>query len=274
MMKNCMKFIVYCLGTILLTGWTVNQMSYRKVENHSYGPGEKLRYRVHYGLLNAAEATMKISDEIHKVNDRPCYKIDIYGKSVGVFAMMMHVRDQWGTYMDTSAAIPHKFYRFLEEGKYRKNEVVEFDHSKKMAITRIYEKHDRNKLKKEIRHEIPDYIQDLVSGYYYLRTFDYSNLKYGDIITIQGFFDEEVFEMQLMFRGRERLKTKLGKIKAIRLQPLMPDNEMFDGKNSILIWLSDDENKIPLKIKAKMFIGSVEIDIKSQRGLRNPLVAG
>jgi len=256
---------------LVFSAFTIAGTSFRTINNNSFGTGENLVYRVHYGLLNAAEAKLIIRDDIYTLNGRPCYKIDVYGKSVGVFDMMMRVRDNWGTYMDTSAVVPHKFYRFIEEGKYRKNEIVEFDHYRNLAITKLYEKHDKNLLKKELSHEVPSNIQDLVSGYYFLRTIDYTNLKTGDIVSIHGFFDEEIFDLKLKIRGRERLKTKLGKIKALKLQPIMPDNKMFDGKNSILIWLSDDENKIPLKIRAKMFIGAVEIDIKSQKGLKNPL---
>ena len=264
---------VFLLLLIITSGFIYLDTQYRVVENDSFGPGEKLTYRVHYSVFNAAEATMVIQDKVEMMNGRPCYKIDVFGRSKGVFEMVTKVRDNWGTYMDTAAVIPHKFYRYIEEGKYRKNEVVEFDHQRNLAITKIYGKHDKNLLKKELSHEVPVNVQDMVSGYYFLRTLDYSKYKNGDTITVKGFFDEEVFDFQLKILRRERLKTKLGKIPAIRMEPIMPDNDMFDGKNSVLFWLSDDENKIPLKIKAKMFIGAVEVDIKSQRGLKHPLVA-
>jgi uncharacterized protein DUF3108 len=256
----------------LITAFSVKDTSYRVIKNYSFGAGEKLKYRVHYSLFNAAEATMVIGDEVHRISGRPCYKIDVIGKSTGMFDLIMHVRDVWGTYIDTAAVIPHRFYRYLEEGKYRKNEVVDFDYKQNLAITKIYEKHDRSKLKKKLEHKIPMNVQDMISGYYYMRTLDYSTMKRGDTTTITGFFDEEVFQLQIKFKGRQTLRTKLGKIRSIVIEPIMPENEFFDGKNAILIWLSDDKNKIPLKIKARMFIGAIEIDIKSHKGLRNPLM--
>ena len=108
---------------------------------------------------------------------------------------------------------------------------------------------------------MPKNAQDLVSGYYYLRTLNFDKLKEGDILTIDAFFDDEIYDFQIRFLGRESVKTKLGQIKSIVLSPIMPENSLFDGENSVKVWISDDSNKVPLKIKAEMFVGAVEIDI-------------
>ncbi len=228
----------------------------------TFGLGEEINYRIHYGFLNAAVARMVIEKDIHFVNGQPCMKIDVFGESVGMFDLFSNIRDNWGTYFDTANVRPARFYRVLQEGKYRKNEIVTFDHSKELAFTREFS-FKQNRWKPVEQHKIPANVQDLISGYYYLRTFDFSNRKEGEIITIKAFFDKEMYDFKIRLVRREEVKTTIGRIRSIVLSPIMPENSLFDGENSIQIWISDDRNKVPLKIKANMFVGAVEVDIES-----------
>lgn len=89
---------------------------------------------------------------------------------------------------------------------------------------------------------------------------------------VKAIFEDELYDFGIKLGGRETIKTKFGKIKAIRLEPVMPkDQDLFDGENSIRFWMSDDENRIPLKIEADMFVGAVEIDIKDYKNLSHPI---
>jgi len=145
-----------------------SQDNYRQYQNVNMTPGEKIYYRVHYGLINAAEAKIEIDPEIHFQNARPCYKVDVIGKTVGLFDMVLRVRDVWGSYIDTSAIIPQRSYRYLEEGRYRKYEIVDFDHFGEEVEVVNLDKKTRKPKKKE-KFDIPKYCQDIVSGYYYFR---------------------------------------------------------------------------------------------------------
>lgn len=262
-MKRCL------FASILVLLMSFNELStYRNIKNTSFDLGEKLQYRVHYGMLNAAEASMEIKDEVVYRNGRACYKVDIWGRSVGVFDLITRINDNWGTYLDTAAIIPHGFYRILEEGRYRKFEYVDFDHQKGEAITTILDKKTKQPREK-IVSKVPANVQDMVSGYYYIRTLDFSKLTPGEIITIDAFFDEEQYDLKIRYIGKESLKTKLGRFNTLVLQPLLPKNGLFTGEDAIKLWISDDSNKIPLKVKASMFVGAVEIDIKNISGARN-----
>lgn len=112
----------------------------------------------------------------------------------------------------------------------------------------------------------------MVSGYYYIRTLDFSKIPEGEVVTIDAFFDEERYDFKIRYVGKETLRTKLGKFNAIVLQPLLPKNGLFTGEDAIKVWISDDANKIPLKVKASMFIGAIEIDIKRISGARNGIL--
>ena len=123
--------------------------------------------------------------------------------------------------------------------------------------------------RKTLKFEVPNNVQDMVSGYYFLRTMDFSKIEVGTVIVLDAFFDEEQYDFKVRYLGKESLRTKLGKFNTLVLQPIMPDNKLFSGKDAIKVWLSDDTNKIPLKIKAKLVVGAVEIDIKRISGARN-----
>ncbi|MFA0962649.1 DUF3108 domain-containing protein [Roseivirga sp. BDSF3-8] len=238
--------------------------AYRSIPNDSFSFGEEIQYRVHYGFITGGEAKLVISNDVFTINDRPCYRVDVFGETTGMVDAMFGVDNNWGSYIDTAAIIPQRSYRYIKEGKYRKNEIVTFDHKKGSALVGSLSK-DAKRLKKTETFPVPVNVQDIVSGYYFLRTMDFSRLKEGQGVNIEGFFDEETYKMNLVFMGREELDTKIGTFKAIKLSPRMPENELFDGEDAIEIWLSDDEHKIPLKIKANMFVGAIEIDIKQYR---------
>lgn len=247
---------------------TREESQHRVVKNTSFRQGEVIRYKAHYGFVNAAEGEMVISDKLYEVNGRKCYKIDVYGRSIGMFDLFLRIRDNWGTYLDSASIYSQKFYRKIEEGKYRKHEIVTFDQKDNIASVKTFDngKQDWRPIEK---FDVPENVQDIVSGYYYLRTLNFDTLNIGDVIKIDAFFDDEVYDFKIRYIGKELLKTNLGKINSVVLSPIMPENSLFDGKNSIKVWISDDRNKVPLKIKAAMFVGAVEIDIvEYQQGKR------
>ena len=172
-----LKRILYVV--IILSGLSAfsyrSQEIYRHYQNVNMIPGERLHYRVHYGLINAAKATIEIDREIHFRNNRPCYKVEVFGETVGLFDLIVRVRDVWGSYVDTSAIIPHRSYRYIEEGRYRKYEIVDYDHFGEKAEVVNLDKKTRIPSNKE-NFDIPKYCQDVVSGYYYFRSFDYDTI--------------------------------------------------------------------------------------------------
>lgn len=248
----------------LLTSFQLENKNYeyRYLPNENFETGRELEYTVRFGWVNAGTAKISTDKDIHEVNGRPCYKVDVYGNSKGILDFIIKIRNQWGTYIDTSAFISHGFYRYILEDNYKKNERVHFDHQRKLAIVERLDE-DTRALVDTAKFEIPDNIQDMVSSYYYLTTLDFDKIEQGDTISVDAFFDDEVYKFKVRFLGREALKTKLGTFNTLVLAPVLPKNSVFDGGNAIEIWLSDDKSKIPLKIKADLLLGAIEIDIKN-----------
>jgi len=260
-----MRTLTYLACLLLLLSFdSPPRHQFRHIKNTSFKSGEYIKYKAHYGFINAAEGEMLIDDEVHQINGRPSYKIDVYGRSIGMFDLFLRIRDNWGTYLDTSAIFSNRFYRKIEEGKYRKHEIVDFDQYKNKASVVTYDKH-KKAWKPAEYFDVPNNVQDMVSGYYYLRTVNFDTLKPGDIINVKAFFDDENYDFKIRYVRKESIKTKLGEIRSIMLSPIMPENSLFDGENSIKVWISNDRNKVPLKIKAEMFVGAVEIEIVEYR---------
>lgn len=266
----CMKkyFSLLSAFILLLTASSSKLEHYRYVVNESFTAGEELKFRVHWGPLNAAEAVMRVSDNYFMVNGRPCYKIDVFGNTTGLVDVMVRVRDNWGAYVDTASIIPQKAYRYIEEGRYRKNEMITFDHMQDIATVLRLDKKTR-KLKEKEDFKVPDNILDIVGGYYYLRTIDYDRYEPGDAIRVSGFFDDEIYNLEVNYLGRDQLKTKLGTFNSIVIAPTIPENDFFEGRQPVRVWISDDKNKVPLKIRAELGVGALEIDIKEMNNLRN-----
>jgi hypothetical protein len=253
---------------VLLTAFGPSDAT-RTVHNNSFAKGEVLQYKVHYGLLNAADATIELSDDIHRVNERPCYRATVTGRTTGSFDYFLRIRDTWRSYIDTTSILPQRFSRSIEEKNYRKYETVDFDHVKDMASVESH-KRDKNKVKRGT-FKTPNNVQDIVSGFYFLRTLNYDSRRVGEVIKVQGFFDEEVFNLDVIYKGRETVETKAGVIRAIRLVPKMPSNKLFRGENAVSVYLSDDRNKIPVLIQAELVLGAVKVDMYKYQGLRNRL---
>lgn len=255
---------------LIFLSFQSSEPPFRVVEK-SFSQNEVLEYKVSYGFISAGMTRVEIDSQIYSINNRPCYKIEVNGRTTGAFDMIAKINDYLGAYVDTAALIPHISYRKLSEGGYRKHEIVKFDHKTSFLENKTYD--FKNKVFKEPKYYLfPANVQDIISGFYYLRSLDFDTIAKKDTIVFNTFFEDKIYEFQILYEGKEVVKTDFGNINAHVLKPVMPDNKVFAGENSITCWLSDDENKIPLKIKASLFIGSAEVSLEKAENLKSTLV--
>ncbi len=232
----------------------------REVENNAFKCGEFLKYNIYYDswLLNrfvAGIGTMKVSDQPVLVNGRETYHIEVTGNSVGVFNWFYKVRDRFETYLDTSAFIPWKFVRHTREGKFVLNDQVYFDHLNNYAQS------SRNK------KDIPEYVQDIVSVFYYMRTLDFDTTEVNDEYYMDFFLDDSVYVSRIVFLGRETVETGLGVFRCLKFKPQVAQGEVFQEPYPMVLWITDDENKIPVLGSSSVFIGRINIELIEYDGL-------
>lgn len=248
--------------------WIFSTLSLAQSKNTAFTYGEELHFEVSYGWLDLAEAKLQIAKRPITEGEKALFKIDAFGKTKGAATIFGRVNDNWGTHLDTGSLLPTLSYRHIEEGKYRKHEKVYFDQVNRRAKMELYDR--ENKAIKEVKEfSLPGQVQDLVSGFYLLRTMNLANLKVGEEILIRGFFDKEIYNLKLIFEGTELLETSLGKKETYIFSPHVPKNKLFRGEYPVKVWVTKDQNKIPVKIKANLFVGSLNIDIATAKGLRN-----
>ncbi len=243
---------------------------YMPVRNESFSRGETLHFKMTYGIFTVGRGRATIHPNYFTLNDRPCFKVDVYGKTVGMVDWVADVDDQWGAYIDTVALVPHMFYRRIREGRYKKDEQTYFDHETGKIRVRVADK-KTGKFKKPIVYDAPPHVRDMIGGFLYLRTMDMSNIQHNDTVVVKGFFEDEFYAMRIVYKGKKTISTRVGKIRTLVFKPVMPKNKLFDGENSITAYFSDDKNRIPVKIDAQMFIGSAGVELTDYSGLRNAL---
>jgi hypothetical protein len=227
--------------------------------------GEEISYRVHYGFLSAGEAFMRITDKFYLVNQKVCYRAEIIGNTTGAFDRIIRIRDVWGSYFDSVEFRPQKSFRSIQENKYRRREETYYDYKRKIA--RVQAENDTP----EVFSIVPE-IQDMVSGYYFLRLQNFENLRPRDTLRMNGVFEDKTYKFKIVYLGKATVKTKLGRANAFLISPVMPENTLFKGRNPVKIWISDDPNHIPLKVEAELLVGSVDLDITGYRNLKYPVV--
>ncbi len=265
--KNSMYRILLAFF-LTLSFISANLFAQEIPKNNAFTFGEELNFEVSYGWLNLADAKLQVAKRPHLYNGAPHYKIDVFGKTKGAATLFGKVNDNWGTFLNTQTMLPYKSYRHIEEGKYRKHELVYLDQLNRKARVELYDKENRN-LKEAREYDLKSEVQDLVSGFYFLRSLNLSNLKPGEIIMIRGFFDKELYNIKLIYEGTERLETNLGPKETYIFSPEIPPNNLFRGSHPVKVWVTKDQNKIPVKIKANLFLGSLNLDIVSVKGLKN-----
>ena len=249
-------------GIIILLLFTANA-TFAQNET-AFDAGEWFKFEMSYsGFLKAGEATLVVKESTYA--DKPVFHVIGKGKTTGAIKWFFKVKDRYESYFDKNSGLPYKFVRNINEGGHTKNTVVEFDHvNNKAHVNNI-------KHKKKSVVSTKDSVQDLVSAFYYLRNnYDTETIKEGDYVTLNMFFDEENYPFKLKFLGRERIRTKFGKVNTLKFRPYVMAGRVFKESESLTLWVSADKNKIPLKIKADLSVGSLRADLDEFKGLKHP----
>mgnify|MGYP003640960593 CR=1 FL=1 len=246
------------LAVLILFGNFVTLFAQEK----SYGDGEYFKFRVHYGFVTAGYATLKVKSTTLKGKD--VYHVRGFGETVGVSKWFFKVKDDYQSYIDREKNIPYRFIRKIDEGGYTKDIEIDFNHATNKATV-------NDKKKNEVTvMSFPDDTQDMISAFYYLRNqLDTENIKPGQVVEMNMFFDQENYKFRLKFLGKEVLDTNFGRVKTLIFRPYVQSGRVFKEKESLTVWISDDKNKIPMLIKADLAVGSLKATLTEFKGLQH-----
>jgi hypothetical protein len=237
------------------------EIQLRTIENNAFQVGEYLKYRIHYGIIDAGIAELRIKESTSR-KGRSAYHVVGTGRTVGMAEWFFKTRDRYETYIDKESILPLEFIRDINEGGYKKKHHFTFDHFQNKATDL---EHQGKK------YSIPDKAQDILSSFYYARTFDQNKLKIGDKLPIMVFLDYEEFPFFLRYHGKEMIDSEWGEIRCLKFTPLIQEGRVFEDEEGMTLWVSDDENKVPVRLQAELQVGSVKMDLEKYSGLIRPL---
>lgn len=239
------------------------QMTFAQQES-AFQDGEWFKFKMSYSnWLKAGNATLSVKDS--KLDNKDVYHVVGKGWTTGMIKWFFKVKDRYESYFDKSTIMPYKFVRNIDEGGHTKNLEIDFDQKQNKAHI-----NDKKKKTKKVVDTKPN-IQDMVSTFYYLRNnLDVNSLKKGDEVKIDMFFDEENYGFKLKYLGEETIETEFGEIKSLKFRPYVMAGRVFKEEESLTLWVSKDKNKVPLRIKADLAVGSLRADLEAFKGLKHP----
>lgn len=257
------KYVIVVLIIIVITSSSFNAQNkdeFRKQPNNAFRKGEILTFDVKYGFVTAGIAKFEIPD-IKKISGRNSYHVVFEVNTVPSFDIFYKVRDRYETYLDVEGLFPWRFEQHIREGNYTRDFSAFFDQRRGKAKT------------SEGQYDIPKYVNDIVSAFFYSRTLDFSNLKVGDRIPLKNFYKNKVYDLDVVYHGKETIKVEAGEFDCIIVEPLVKEGGLFKSEGSIIIWLSNDEARIPVRVKTKVIVGAIDADLTSYSGVYGKLTS-
>ncbi|MBU1297575.1 MAG: DUF3108 domain-containing protein [Bacteroidetes bacterium] len=238
----------------------IKKFIFRTLPNKAFDVGEKLVFDVRYGFITAGTAVMQIpKSEFH--NGRKCYRVEFTVKSLPFFSTFYKVEDKYVSLIDSAGIFPWRFEQYIREGGYKRDFKAEFDHANNKAITL------------EGEYTIEPYVHDIISAFYFNRIMDYSEMRGGTMMHLKNFYKDSTYNLNVRFRGRERISVKAGTFDCVIVEPIVEEGGLFKSEGIIHIWLTDDDKKIPVMVKSKILIGSISAELVEYSGIKGKIQA-
>ena len=231
--------------------------------NTAFITGEKIKYTIFYNVIGLYVNAGKTDFTIHSSNwnGAEAFTFSANGKSNIRYDWIFKVRDKYESIVDSKTLLPYQFTREINEGSFHHKETLLFNQKNKTVNNEI-----------DV-YKTADCTYDVLSAIYAARNFNYKNSVINDKIYLNFFLDKELYPSYFKFLGSEIITTRYGKFKAIKLAPLLVKGSMFEGGEKMTIWVTDDENHIPVRIQTPIIVGNIKVDMVGFENLRYPLSA-
>lgn len=227
--------------------------------------GEVLNYRIHYGLLNAGTAKLTATQTTYK--GEPHYYVKGEGRTTGAVRAFFRVDDVYESFINYRTGLPSFYVRNVKEGGYTQHLQTVFNHNNQtLILTDKKTPSNGSKVIKTVKG-----VQDMLSAFYYLRTLEPAKLRPGSTIDMNIWIDDELFPFRLKVVGTEDFKTKFGTVNALKIIPSVKSGRVFKDDESVTMWVTNDDNHVPLSIKANLAVGSLKADLDSYRNIKTPI---
>jgi hypothetical protein len=204
--------------------------------------GERLTFAIRYGIIKAGTATMEVADKT-ACEGGECFHIISEARSTMPFSLFYEVKDRVESLMDSEELYTWRYEKNLSEGSYRAHEVVMFDQRNHTAT------YPNGKVV-----AVPERVQDVLTSLYSVRTLD---LKVGESTFIENHADEKNYNLEVKVLGKEEVEVPAGTYECFVVEPILKASGIFQHKGRLTVWLSTDPSRIPVMMKSKVVIGSI-----------------
>jgi hypothetical protein len=252
------KYILtICLLTALICKGFSQEITY--LGEPSFKAGEQLSYKLKYGFFTAAEADIKVSESDKKFDGHPAFHIVADSKTAGTFDIFYKVRNRYETYVDEKNLEPYFYTENRKESNYKHTDNVTFDHNtdKITAAKGIFPMKGKT--------------FDFLSAYYFARSIDISKIHIGDKFNLQYFLEDGVHNMEITYSGKEKMDCSMGTFNCLKFNPTIIPGRVFRKSSKLYLWITDDNNRIPVKAHVELVVGSITMDLTGAKGLKYPL---
>lgn len=222
--------------------------------------GEVLSYKLKYGFITAAEATIKVMNSDLKFEDKETYRLVVDAKTSGTFDIFYKIRDHYDSYIDKTKLTPYFYQEDVKEASYIRKDKARFTQEIKKVVSN-----------KGTFTAPTNQTFDLVSAYYFARSLDISRLKTGEKFKLNYFLGDGIHQLEIKYVGKEVVKSKLGNIRCLKFSPSIEPGRIFRKDSALYLWITDDGNRVPVKAQVEIIVGAVTMEIKSADGLKYPL---
>ncbi len=220
--------------------------------------GENSLFNISFRGIKVGAAELKVEKQTY-VNDISSFHVIGRGKTSVFFDWFFKVRDTYETYLDTSKIRPLKFIRDINEGGYKKHQKYNFKHHEGLVFF------------KDTSHLIYSNSQDMLSALFYARTFDKDTLNKEKSFFVPIFMDEENYFLEIIYLKNELVNTKFGKINCMVFKPKMQEGRVFEDGEQMKVWISDDKNRLLIKVETQIWAGKIEALIEKHENIKHPL---
>jgi len=217
------------------------QKKLRSIPNKAFTVGEKLTFDIDWGPATVGTAVMAVP-RVKKFNGRDVYEVRTRAMSNKLISAFYPVDDQVISYIDTEGIYSLRLEKRLSEGKWRQRRLFFLDQEKNLA----YSEKDTVK--------IPEYSQDILSAFFYIRTQD---LQVGKTIEIPHYDNDKVYYLTVEVLKKQQVRVPAGKFNCIVVEPKLKTQALFKHEGRIKIYLTDDEKKIPVLMTSKVVFGQI-----------------
>ena len=222
-----------------------------------FTPGETLTYDLDWQIFPAGEVVATLTKKGEGAKD--AYEVKATGASRGFVSLLYTVHDEFSSVFDPHTVCSESISKKISEGRRRKDTRIVFDGARKLAILDERDLAAQGAPAKHAENAIPGCVQDVVSAFYFVRR---QPLRVGEQIRLPINDGSKTTDVRLEIQALEKIRVPMGTQMAYRVEPTVFGG-LLKRKGRMLVWFSDDERRLPLRIKAMISVGTITADLKS-----------